>query len=122
MTMKFKNVLDIKQEGENPFAAILRTQTEEQKQKYRKRHLSKSKAEEFFTRLFGEKVSWVIVANVMADYTTTFRKSAATFEEAWDALGYETTMDILFRAVNKLPCKDKDQGELESYLAEGSVS
>ncbi|HEM3648310.1 TPA: hypothetical protein U1C40_000922, partial [Streptococcus suis] len=81
----------------------------------------KRNAEKIFTRLFGECATSVIVANVMADYTTTFRKSAATFEEAWNALGYTTTVEIIFRAIHNLPCKAKDEGELESYLAEVSI-
>lgn len=38
--MTFKNVLDITQRGNNPFIAIVESQTEEQKQRYRERNIS----------------------------------------------------------------------------------
>ncbi|OCL44661.1 hypothetical protein AX273_10755, partial [Streptococcus agalactiae] len=80
---------------------------------FKNRQLSKDKAEAYFTRLYSQHIARVIIANVMAEYTTTFRKSATSFEEAWEALDYQRTTEIVFRAVNGLPCSEKDTGELE---------
>ena len=35
--------------------------------------------------------------------------SADTFEQAWNALGYEITNDIVYRAVNGLPARSKKE-------------
>lgn len=103
----------------NPFSKD--RYTPEQLEMFKNRQLSKDKAESYFTRLYNQHIARVIIANVMAEYTTTFRKSATTFEEAWGALGYKQTTEIVFRAVNGLPCSEKDTGELETYLSEVSA-
>ncbi|HGA3231571.1 TPA: hypothetical protein ACGWBS_001465 [Streptococcus agalactiae] len=95
--------------------------TPEQLEMFKNRQLSKDKAEAYFTRLYNQHIARVIIANVMAEYTTTFRKSATSFEEAWEALDYQRTTEIVFRAVNGLPCSEKDTGELETYLSEVSA-
>ncbi|KPJ23048.1 hypothetical protein JavanS419_0013 [Streptococcus satellite phage Javan419] len=103
----------------NPFSKD--RYTPEQREMFQKRQLSKEKAEAYFTRLYSQHIAWVIIANVMTEYITTFRKSATAFEEAWNALGYQKTTEIVFRAVNGLPCLQKDTGELEAYLGEVSA-
>ncbi|HEO0092274.1 TPA: hypothetical protein U9C87_001606 [Streptococcus agalactiae] len=103
----------------NPFSKD--RYTPEQLEMFKNRQLSKDKAEAYFTRLYNQHIARVIIANVMAEYTTTFRKSATSFEEAWEALDYQRTTDIVFRAVNGLPCSEKDTGELETYLSEVSA-
>ncbi|HEO4107913.1 TPA: hypothetical protein VAX62_001782 [Streptococcus agalactiae] len=100
----------------NPFSKD--RYTPEQLEMFKNRQLSKDKAEAYFTRLYNQHIARVIIANVMAEYTTTFRKSATSFEEAWEALDYQRTTEIVFRAVNGLPCSEKDTGELETYLSE----
>lgn len=103
----------------NPFSKD--RYTPEQLEMFKNRQLSKDKAEAYFTRLYNQHIARVIIANVMAEYTTTFRKSATSFEEAWEALDYQRTTEIIFRAVNGLPCSEKDTGELETYLSEVSA-
>ncbi|EIQ82922.1 hypothetical protein ACVR0W_09980 [Streptococcus canis] len=95
--------------------------TPEQREMFKKRQLSKDKAEAYFARLYNQHIAWVIIANVMAEYINKFRKSATSFEEAWEALDYQQTTEIVFRAVNGLPCSEKDTGELENYLSEVSA-
>lgn len=101
----------------NPFSKD--RYTPEQLEMFKNRQLSKDKAEAYFTRLYNQHIARVIIANVMAEYTTTFRKSATSFEEAWEALDYQRTTEIVFRAVNGLPCSEKDTGELETYFITG---
>ncbi|HEN5840208.1 TPA: hypothetical protein U6600_000587 [Streptococcus agalactiae] len=103
----------------NPFSKD--RYTPEQLEMFKNRQLSKDKAEAYFTRLYSQHIARVIIANVIAEYTTTFRKSATSFEEAWEALDYQRTTEIVFRAVNGLPCSEKDTGELETYLSEVSA-
>lgn len=103
----------------NPFSKD--RYTPEQLEMFKNRQLSKDKAEAYFTRLYNQHIARVIIANVMAEYTTTFRKSATSFEEAWEALDYQRTTEIVFRAVNGLPCSEKNTGELETYLSEVSA-
>lgn len=103
----------------NPFSKD--RYTPEQLEMFKNRQLSKDKAEAYFTRLYSQHIARVIIANVMAEYTTTFRKSATSFEEAWETLDYQRTTEIVFRAVNGLPCSEKDTGELETYLSEVSA-
>ncbi|RJG51793.1 hypothetical protein, partial [Streptococcus pyogenes] len=74
--------------------------TPEQLEMFKNRQLSKDKAEVYFTRLYNQHIAWVIIANVMTEYVNKFRKSATSFEKAWDALGYQQTTEIVFRAVN----------------------
>lgn len=52
----------------------------------------------------------------MNGYSNRFHKSAQSFEEAWTELGYQTVAEIIFRAVNCLPCKEKDKGELSEFI------
>ncbi|HGD5592165.1 TPA: hypothetical protein ACIZTM_001588 [Streptococcus agalactiae] len=103
----------------NPFSKD--RYTPEQLEMFKNRQLSKDKAEAYFTRLYNQHIARVIIANIMAEYTTTFRKSATSFEEAWEALDYQRTTEIVFRAVNGLPCSEKDTGELETHLSEVSA-
>lgn len=51
----------------------------------------------------------MIVANVMVGYMNLGKGSADTFEQAWNALGYEITNDIVYRAVNGLPARSKKE-------------
>lgn len=90
--------------------------TEEQKEMFKQRQQSKDIADKFFKELFNQGISWVIVANVMAEFMAVHKKSATSFEEAWNALDYQIVMDIVFRAINGLPCKNKDKGEKEAFL------
>ena len=90
--------------------------TEEQKEMFKQRQQSKDIADKFFKELFNQNISWVIVANVMAEFVAVHGKSATSFEEAWKALDYQMVMDIVFRAINGLPCKSKDKGEKEAFL------
>ncbi|MEE3742300.1 hypothetical protein [Streptococcus dysgalactiae] len=103
----------------NPFSKD--RYTPEQREMFKNRQLSKDKAEAYFTRLYNQHIAWVIIANVMTEYVNKFRKSATSFEEAWEALDYQQTTEIVFRAVNGLPCSEKDTGELEAYLSEVSA-
>ncbi|HFD5847697.1 TPA: hypothetical protein ACF434_001293 [Streptococcus pyogenes] len=99
----------------NPFSKD--RYTPEQLEMFKNRQLSKNKAEAYFTRLYNQHIAWVIIANVMTEYVIKFRKSATSF----DALDYQRTTEIVFRAVNGLPCSEKDSGELETYLSEVSA-
>lgn len=90
--------------------------TPEQQERIQKYRRSKDKAEDFFISLYGQRIAWIILANVLAEYTNRFHKSARTFDEAWDRLGYKTVSEIVFRAVNDLPCKTKDKGELSDFI------
>ncbi|HFD5235886.1 TPA: hypothetical protein ACF4WM_000589 [Streptococcus pyogenes] len=103
----------------NPFSKD--RYTPEQLEMFKNRQLSKDKTEVYFTRLYNQHIAWVIIANVMTEYVIKFRKSATSFEEAWDALDYQRTTEIVFRAVNGLPGPEKDSGELETYLSEVSA-
>lgn len=98
----------------NPFSKD--RYTPEQLEMFKNRQLSKDKAEAYFTRLYNQHIARVIIANVMAEYTTTFRKSATSFEEAWEALDYQRTTEIVFRAVNGLPCSEKDTGGIRNLF------
>lgn len=91
--------------------------TPEQKERFRKRDASQKKAKEYYINLYNESVANVIVANIMAQFTTVFRKSANTFEEAWERLGYEITSDIVFKAINDLPDRSKKQNEIERAMS-----
>ena len=83
--------------------------TEEQLAIFRKRQESKSKAKAFFTAQYDEYTADVIVTNVMIGYMNLGKGSADTFEQAWNALGYEITNDIVYRAVNGLPARSKKE-------------
>ncbi|NKN40889.1 hypothetical protein [Streptococcus alactolyticus] len=83
--------------------------TEEQLATFRKRQESKAKAKSFFTAQYDEYTADVIVANVIIGYMNLGKGSADTFEQAWNALGYEITNDIVWRAVNRLPAKSKKE-------------
>lgn len=83
--------------------------TEEQSAIFRKRQESKAKAKAFFTAQYDEYTADVIVANVMVGYMNLGKGSADTFEQAWNALGYEITNDIVYRAVNGLPARSKKE-------------
>ncbi|HEO7923539.1 hypothetical protein HK118_08670 [Streptococcus agalactiae] len=100
----------------NPFSKD--RYTPEQLEMFKNRQLSKDKAEADFARLYNHHIARVIVANVMTEYIKKIRKSAHSFEEAWEVIGYQRTKEIVFRAVNGLPCSGKDTGELETYLSE----
>lgn len=96
--------------------------TPEQQERIQKCRRSKDKAEDFFISLYGQRITWIILANVLAEYTNRFRKSAKTFDEAWDKLGYKTVSEIVFRSVNGLPCKAKDTGELSDFIKKSSLT
>lgn len=83
--------------------------TEEQLATFRKRQESEAKAKAFFTAQYDEYTADVIVANVMVGYMNLGKGSADTFEQAWNALGYEITNDIVYRAVNGLPARSKKE-------------
>lgn len=83
--------------------------TEEQLATFRKRQESKAKAKSFFTAQYDEYTADVIVANVIIGYMNLGKGSADTFEQAWNALGYEITNDIVWRAVNGLPARSKKE-------------
>lgn len=83
--------------------------TEEQLAIFRKRQESEAKAKAFFTAQYDEYTADVIVANVMVGYMNLGKGSADTFEQAWNALGYEITNDIVYRAVNGLPARSKKE-------------
>lgn len=40
-------------------------------------------ADKFLKELFNQSISRVIVANIMAKFNNTYKKSTASFEEAW---------------------------------------
>ena len=90
--------------------------TEEKKEMFQQRQQSKDIADKFFNELFNQGISWVIVAGVMTEFLIVHGTSATSFEEAWNALDYQIVMDIVFRAINGLPCKNKDKGEKEAFL------
>lgn len=83
--------------------------TEEQLATFRKRQENEAKAKAFFTAQYDEYTADVIVANVMVGYMNLGKGSADTFEQAWNALGYEITNDIVYRAVNGLPARSKKE-------------
>ena len=108
--MKFKGV----ENKANPFS--LDHYTDEQKAVFKKRDETKKRAEEFFKAMYDQSTAWVIVANVMVTYHNIYTDWAETFEQAWNALGYEITTDIVYRAVNGLPARSK-KGEKEEVKA-----
>lgn len=69
-------------------------------EKARKRQVSRDKAKEFFTILYGSRVSDCIVENVVTEYLKAFKKAPETFEEAWENLGFRYTASIIFKASN----------------------
>lgn len=75
-------------------------------------------AETFFTRLYGQEVARVIVANVLAKYRhiRIDNDKYFTFYDAWNSLPFETVADILFRAINKLPCSEKESNSIFDTL------
>ena len=75
---------------------------------YERRQASQDKADKHFKALFNQRISWVIVANVMSEYVNQFRQSARTFEEAWQAIGYEKATEIMFKAINDLPASGNE--------------
>ncbi|MDG3142554.1 hypothetical protein MKL29_06805 [Streptococcus suis] len=75
---------------------------------YERRRASQDKADKHFKTLFNQRISWVIVANVMSEYVNQFRQSARTFEEAWQAIGYEKATEIMFKAINDLPASGNE--------------
>ena len=83
--------------------------TEEQLAIFRKRQESKAKAKAFFTAQYDEYTADVIVTNVMIGYMNLGKGSADTFEQAWNDLGFEVVMDIVYRAVNHLPARGKGE-------------
>lgn len=101
--MKFKGV----ENKERPFS--LKHYTDEQKAIFKKRDETKKRAEEFFKAMYDQTTAWGIVANVMTTYIILNKKSAETFEQAWNTLGYEITTDIVYRAVNNLPARGKEE-------------
>lgn len=101
--MKFKYV----ENKANPFS--LDHYTDEQKAVFKKRDETKKRAEEFFKVMYDQSTAWVIVANVMVTYHNIYTDWAETFEQAWNALGYEITTDIVYRAVNGLPARSKKE-------------
>jgi len=101
--MKFKGV----ENKANPFS--LDHYTDEQKAIFKKRDETKKRAEEFFKAMYDQTTAWGIVANVMTTYIILNKKSAETFEQAWNTLGYEITTDIVYRAVNNLPARGKEE-------------
>ena len=100
--MKFKGVVN----KERPFS--LDHYSEEQKAMFKKRQESKDKATEFFTELCNQSVAWGIVANVMTTYITLNKKSAETFEQAWNELGYKVVSEIILKALQNSPVNAKD--------------
>ncbi|VED90898.1 phage protein [Streptococcus equinus] len=100
--MKFKGV----ENKERPFS--LNHYSEEQKTIFKKRQESKDKATEFFTELYNQSVAWGIVANVMTTYITLNKKSAETFEQAWNELGYKVVSEIILRVLQNSPVNAKD--------------
>ena len=97
--MKFKGVKN----KANPFS--LDHYTDEQKAVFKKRDENRKRAEEFFKAMYDQSTAWTIVANVMITYHNIYTGFAETFEQAWNALGYEITTDIVYRAVNNLPAR-----------------
>lgn len=81
----------------------------QKREEYRLRAESKTEAEAFLTERFGQHNAWVIVANVMANFTTKNRKSAKSFEEAWHDLGFQVVTDIIYRTLNDLPAEGNIQ-------------
>ncbi|MTB63844.1 hypothetical protein GGG87_02300 [Streptococcus sp. zg-86] len=90
--------------------------TEQEIENMRQRHEDSRNAKIFFSELFGEYKADVITSNVQIQYHNRNKKWANTFEEAWRDLGYRAVADIIFRAINCLPCADKDTGEKEEFL------
>lgn len=86
--------------------------TAEELEKMRLRDESKKRADKFFKDLYGQSVSWVIVANIMEQGIQAGAGRFHTFEEAWDILPFEQITEIIFRAVNGLPCAEKDTGQM----------
>ncbi|KXT67740.1 hypothetical protein SGADD02_01226 [Streptococcus gallolyticus] len=101
--MKFKSV----ENKANPFS--LDHYTDEQKAVFKKQDETRKRAEKFFKAMYDQSTAWVIVANVMVAYHNIYTDWAKTFEQAWNALGYEITTDIVYRAVNGLPAKSRKE-------------
>ncbi|MCW8671578.1 hypothetical protein [Streptococcus macedonicus] len=59
--------------------------------------------------MYAQSTAWVIVASVMVTYHNIYTDWAETFEQAWNALGYEITTDIVYREVNGLPAKSRKE-------------
>lgn len=91
--MKFKSVED----KTRPFS--LSHYSEEQRVMFKKRQESEDKATEFFTELYNQSVTWDIVTNVMTTYINLNKKSAETFEQAWNELGYKVVSKIILNVL-----------------------
>lgn len=91
--------------------------TAEESEKIKLRIESKDKAEAFFKDLYGQYPSGVIVANIMEQGSREGAGKFHTFEEAWDILPFEQITEIIFRAVNGLPCASKDTGQMAELKA-----
>lgn len=96
--------------------------TDEELRKIKLRAESTDRADEFFKDLYGQRVAWVIVANIMEQGSRTGAGLFHTFEEAWAILPFEQITDIIFRAVNHLPCAGKDTGQMAEFKARKGVS
>lgn len=95
--------------------------TAEELEKIKLRDESKNRADKFFKDLYGQSISWVIVANIMEQGSRTGAGRFHTFEEAWDILPFEQITEIIFRAVNGLPCAEKDTGQMAEFKARKGV-
>lgn len=89
--------------------------TPEELEKIQLRAESTDRADKFFKDLYGQSVSWVIVANIMEQGSRAGAGRFHTFEEAWDILPFEQITEIIFRAVNGLPCAEKDTGQMAEF-------
>lgn len=90
--------------------------TEKETENMRQQYEDSQQAKDFFVELFGKYKADVMVSNIQIQYHNRHKKWAETFEEAWQGLGYRTVSDIIFRAINGLPCASKDTGEKEKLL------
>ncbi len=114
--------MDVKKR--NPFAYYKDQYTEEEWSAIQHRNEVKQKAHDFFTDLYSWGVAEIVLSSVMDQYSqkNPDRRRFYTFEEAWAGLSFEETSEIIFRAVNGLPCAEKDTGQMAELKAKRGVS
>lgn len=75
---------------------------------------------DYISKLYGSNVANVIMYNFRALYSQKTGNPSVTIEEAYSLLTFKEVLDVIFRATNDLPCKERDTGQLEEFLKEAN--
>lgn len=93
---------------DNPFMKAKARYTPEQLKQFEHRDRTKKEALETFSSFYGEHIANAIVFNVMVEYRNIFGRFSNDFYEAWKEIGLKTSMDIVYRLVNGLPVRERN--------------